>query len=54
MKQEDSSSSAIVDILDVRQRVEGGKEVGKLTFQFFMWMMSSIAITVSTGIYLWS
>ena len=54
MKKADSGASILVDILDVKQRVEGGKEVGKLTFQFFMWMISSIAITISTGIYLWS
>ncbi len=28
--------------------------MGRLTLQFFLWLISSIAITIATGIYLWS
>jgi len=41
-------------VLSAKARVEGGKEVGRLTFQFFMWLISSIAITVATGVFLWA
>jgi hypothetical protein len=40
-------------VLSAKARVEGGREVGQLTFTFFLWLISSIAITIATGVYLW-
>jgi hypothetical protein len=41
-------------VLSAKARVESGKEKGQLTFTFFLWLISSITITVATGVYLWS
>lgn len=41
-------------MLSARARVESGKEIPQLTITHFIWLLSSIAITISTGIYLWS
>jgi hypothetical protein len=49
-----SNETSPLGMFDVKKRVEGGKEVGRLTLQFFLWMISSIAITIATGIYLWA
>jgi hypothetical protein len=40
-------------ILSAKARVESGNEVRPLTISFFIWLISSIAITIATGIYLW-
>ena len=40
-------------VLSAKARVESGKEITQLTFTFFLWMISSIAITVATGVFLW-
>lgn len=52
--QSSSKATTALDMFDVKSRVEGGKEVGRLTLQFFLWFVSSIAITIATGIYLWA
>lgn len=44
----------IEQTLSAKARVEGGKEVKPLTISFAIWLCSSIAITISTGIYLWA
>jgi hypothetical protein len=49
-----AKEAEVIDMLDMKTRVESGKEVGKLTFQSLLWFLSSIAITISSGIYLWS
>jgi hypothetical protein len=49
-----AKEAEISDMIDMKARVESGKEVGKLTVQSLLWFLSSIAITISTGIYLWS
>lgn len=41
-------------VLSAKARVESGKEITQLTFTFFLWMISSIAITVATGVFLWN
>lgn len=48
-----AKEAEVTDMIDMRARVESGKEVGKLTFQSLLWFLSSIAITISSGIYLW-
>ena len=40
-------------IFNAKLRVEGGKEVKALTVSFFLWLVSSIAVTVATGVLLW-
>ena len=44
----------VVDIISAKARVESGKEVKPLTITFFLWLISSITITITTGIYLWA
>lgn len=41
-------------VLSAKSRVESGKEKGQLTFAFFLWLISSITITVATGVFLWA
>lgn len=41
-------------VFSAKARVEGGKEVKALTVSFFLWLISSITITVATGVYLWA
>ena len=41
-------------VLSAAARVASGKEKGQLTLTFFLWLISSIAITVATGVFLWS
>ncbi len=48
------SSISAETVLSAKARVESGKEIAPLTINFFIWMISSIAITVATGIYLWA
>lgn len=54
-KQQPSLKSITAEqVLSAKARVESGQEIPQLTWTFFMWLISSIAITVATGIYLWS
>jgi hypothetical protein len=41
------------DVLSPVKRVEGGQQVKALTCTFFVWLIASIAITITSGVYLW-
>ena len=54
MKQIDHQEKApSLKVIIAKSRVEAGDERCKLTFQFLVWMASSITITIATGVYLW-
>ena len=50
----DKFENGIKYMLDTRKRVELGREKGALTCNFVLWMCTSIAITISVGVFLWT
>ena len=46
--------SSVDKVLNSKYRVLYGDERFNLGINFFIWLISSIAITVATGVYLWA
>jgi hypothetical protein len=44
----------VEQVLSAKQRVEAGKQIKPLNWNFALWLITSIAITVATGVILWA